>query len=172
MVVLGAGPIGSILLQLALQTGATGAAVVEPNPERRERAAELGAALSCHPEAAVDAVREWSNGLGADVVIEASGRLEGAQLALQLVRRGGTVVWFGVYPETEPVPVSPYLVNENELTVRGSFNNPFTHAAALGVIAAHRLRLDELISDRLGLDRLAAALESGDRYAGKVLVVP
>ncbi len=54
-VILGAGPIGSILLQLALQAGAARAAVVEPDPIRWARATSLGAELVCHPTDAREA---------------------------------------------------------------------------------------------------------------------
>jgi 2-desacetyl-2-hydroxyethyl bacteriochlorophyllide A dehydrogenase len=171
-VVLGAGPIGSILLLLAQAAGATRLAVIEPDPDRRARAANLGADIVCDPADAVEAILDWSGGLGADVAIEASGRSVGAELALQLVRRGGRVVWFGVYPERERLKISPYLVNENELTVRGSFNNPFTHQAALAVVGAGKLKLRELISDRIPLNHLAHALSRESRPRGKVIVDP
>jgi L-iditol 2-dehydrogenase len=171
-VILGAGPIGSILLMLALGAGATKLAVIEPDPGRRARAADLGADIVCDPVDAVEAIVDWSGGLGADVAIEASGRTVGAELALQLVRRGGRVVWFGVYPEQELLEISPYLVNENELTVRGSFNNPFTHRAALAVVGTRKLKLNELISDRIPLTDLAHALSPESRPSGKVIVDP
>ena len=171
-VILGAGPIGSILLQLAQATGAAKVAVIEPDPGRRAQALRLGADVACDPADAVEAILDWSGGLGADVAIEASGRAVGAELALQLVRRGGRVVWFGVYPERELLEISPYLVNENELTVRGSFNNPFTHRAALAVVGAGKLKLHDLISDRIPLTDLAHALSADSRPSGKVIVDP
>jgi 2-desacetyl-2-hydroxyethyl bacteriochlorophyllide A dehydrogenase len=172
VVVLGAGPIGSILLQLALGAGASRVAVVEPHPSRRSHATSLGADITCDPAEARETIFEWSSGLGADISIEASGRTAGAELALQLVRRGGRIVWFGVYPEVERLDISPYLVNENELTVCGSFNNPFTHQQALAVVAARRLMLTDLVSDRIGLGDLSRALRAEEGYAGKVLVNP
>lgn len=172
VVVLGAGPIGSILLQLALAAGASRVAVVEPDSVRRSHATSLGAEIACDPAVARETIVEWSGGLGADIAIEASGRTAGAELALQLVRRGGRIVWFGVYPEVERLDISPYLVNENELTVRGSFNNPFTHQRALAVVGARRIKLIDLVSDRIGLGDLSRALRAEDGYAGKVIVDP
>jgi 2-desacetyl-2-hydroxyethyl bacteriochlorophyllide A dehydrogenase len=171
-VILGAGPIGSILLRLALGAGATRLAVIEPDPARRARAISLGADIVCDPADAVETILEWSEDLGADVAIEASGRTVGAALALQLVRRGGRIVWFGVYPERELLEISPYLVNENELTVRGSFNNPFTHQAALAVVGTGKLKLHELISDRIPLTNIAHPLSPESLPSGKVIVDP
>jgi 2-desacetyl-2-hydroxyethyl bacteriochlorophyllide A dehydrogenase len=172
VVVLGAGPIGSILLQLALGAGASRVAVVEPHRSRRSHAASLGADITCDPTEARGTIFEWSGGLGADIAIEASGKTAGAELALQLVRRGGRIVWFGVYPQVERLDIYPYLVNENELSVRGSLNNPFTHQQALAVVAARRLMLTDLVSDRIGLGHLSQALRAEDGYAGKVIVDP
>jgi L-iditol 2-dehydrogenase len=172
VVVLGAGPIGSILLQLVLGAGASKVAVVEPDSARRSRATSLGADVTCDPSDAKEMIFEWSGGLGADLSIEASGKIAGAKLALQLVRRGGRIVWFGVYPQDQRLDISPYLVNENELTVRGSLNNPFTHQRAVAVIAARRIKLTDLVSDRIGLGDLAQALRTADSYAGKVIVDP
>jgi L-iditol 2-dehydrogenase len=172
VVVLGAGPIGSILLQLALGAGASRVAVVEPHPSRRSHAASLGADITCNPVEAKGTIFEWSGGLGADIAIEASGKTAGAELALQLVRRGGRIVWFGVYPQVERLDIYPYLVNENELSVRGSLNNPFTHHAALAVVGAGRIKLTDLVSDRIGLGHLSQALRAEDGYAGKVIVDP
>lgn len=174
VVVLGAGAIGCLLLQLTNLNGAARAIVVEPDPLRRERSRRLGADHACNVGTeAEDAIRDLTEGLGADVVIEASGTVVGAQLSLDLVRRGGRIVWFGVYPESQRLEISPYLVNENEITIRGSFNNPFTHSAAVALAATGRLRLDELISDRIPLDQLADHLDTrAPLPAGKVLVRP
>lgn len=174
VLVLGAGAIGCFLLQLAIISGAAVTIVAEPDPARRERARDFGADVACDSGDEVRAfVIEQTESIGADVVIEASGTTDGARLALDLVRRGGRVVWFGVYPESQLIELSPYTINENEITIRGSFNNPFTHHAAVALAASGRVRISELVSDRIALDQLPAALDSAAPLpAGKVLVQP
>jgi L-iditol 2-dehydrogenase len=174
VVILGAGAIGCLLLQLAIISGAASAIVAEPDLSRRERALDFGADVACDSGAESRAVvMARTESIGADVVIEASGTIDGARLALSLVRRGGSVVWFGVYPKAQLVEVNPYLINENEITIRGSFNNPFTHQAAIALAASGRLRLSELVSDRIALGQLPASLDSAVPLpAGKVLVQP
>jgi L-iditol 2-dehydrogenase len=174
VVILGAGAVGCLLLQLASLSGAAATVVAEPDAARRARALEFGADIACDSgEEARAVVREQTADIGADVVIEASGTIEGARLALDLVRRGGRVVWFGVYPESQLIDVSPYAVNENEVTICGSFNNPFTHQAAVALAASGRVRLSELVSERIALDQLPTFLDlAAPLPAGKVLVQP
>ena len=174
VVILGAGAIGCLLLQLASISGAACTIVAEPDAARRERSTAFGANIGCESgDEARAVVMEQTEGIGADVVIEASGTTDGARLALDLVRRGGRIVWFGVYPESELIEVSPYAINEHEITIRGSFNNPFTHQAAVALAASGRVRLLELVSDRIALDELPTALDpAAPQTAGKVLVQP
>ncbi|MFZ0059911.1 MAG: hypothetical protein WAL35_07695, partial [Acidimicrobiales bacterium] len=97
--------------------------------------------------------------IGADVVIEASGRLEAAAASFGLVRRGGTVLLFGVYPRNRSLAVNAFQINEDELRVVGSFNNPSTHSRALELISSGRVKVDGVVSDRLPLDDLAIAMD-------------
>jgi 2-desacetyl-2-hydroxyethyl bacteriochlorophyllide A dehydrogenase len=172
--ILGAGAIGCILLQLARISGAAATIVAEPDAARRARSLDFGADSVCDSgDEARTVVMEQTGGLGADVVIEASGTIEGARLSLELVRRGGRIVWFGVYPESQTIEINPYAVNENEITICGSFNNPFTHQAAVALAASGRVRLSELVSERIALDQLPTFLDlAAPLPAGKVLVQP
>ena len=174
VVILGGGPIGCMLLQLCRLAGAALIIVSEHRPARREIALELGADLVVEDDEAVRAaVSECTEDMGADVVFEAAGRAAAAELALALVRRGGTVMWFGAPPPEDDVTVSPFLVNDSEITIRGSYNNPFTHAPALRLLSTGRVRVDLLATHSVSIDHVPEALEgSGFRAAGKVLVMP
>ena len=71
-VIIGAGPIGLMLLQVAIHSGIRKAIVSEINPRRREIAGQLGAALTVDPtkESLSDAVRNATNGEGVDIAFE------------------------------------------------------------------------------------------------------
>jgi 2-desacetyl-2-hydroxyethyl bacteriochlorophyllide A dehydrogenase len=173
VVVLGAGPMGCLLIQVARLEGAASIIVSEPMPARRELAASLGAdvVLDAGPQVA-EAVLDRTGGVGADVAIEAAGKLATAEAALSLVRRGGTVLWFGVPPASERIQLSPFWVNDNEITIRGSFNNPLTFAASLELIATGRVQVGALITDSVPLREMEAALDLANfPDAGKILVV-
>jgi threonine dehydrogenase-like Zn-dependent dehydrogenase len=88
--VLGAGTIGLVTLQAALLDGIVHVAVVEPQDERRARAASLGAhAVYATPEEAKDAGEP-------DLVLDAVGAQATRQLGLELLRPGGTMVCIGL----------------------------------------------------------------------------
>ena len=170
--VLGAGPIGCLLIQLARIQGAGTILAVEPEPARRNHAIAAGADFTCGPDEAVAVLRELRDP-PADVVIEASGRTQTAEWAIGLVRRGGTVVLFGVYPEQERLSVNPFRVNEDELRIVGSLNNPNTHQRAIDLLSSGRVVLDGVITHRLGLEDLGKAMDR-DSFpgAGKITIDP
>jgi L-iditol 2-dehydrogenase len=172
-VVIGGGPIGCMLLQLCRLSGAT-VIVSEHRPARRELASALGAEYVVgEDEALEEAVSRLTNGIGADVVFEAAGRTAAAELAIGLARRGGTVIWFGAPPPGEDVKVSPFMINDSEITIRGSYNNPFTHAQALTLLTTGKVAVDALTSPSIQLERLPRALDGSEfREYGKVIVSP
>jgi len=159
VVVSGAGPIGCLLVQLARMGGAATVVSVEPSLARQNFALMAGADVVCTPSEALNVVHKLRGGVGADVVVEASGQLEAAERSFGLVRRGGTVLLFGVYPTTGRIPVSAFHINEGELRVVGSLNNPSTHSRALDLIASRRVNIANVLSDRLSLADLPAAMD-------------
>jgi L-iditol 2-dehydrogenase len=174
VVLLGAGPIGLLMLQLVRLAGAATVMVSEPVATKRELAASLGADEVVDPNQDDLAARVRARTeIGADVVIECVGAAATVSQALTLPRRGGRVVLFGVSPKEAEVPVRPYDVFINELTLVGSYINPFTHARALELLAAGRVRVEPLISHRLPLSRFPQALDlAGGGSAMKVIVAP
>jgi threonine dehydrogenase-like Zn-dependent dehydrogenase len=176
VVVLGAGPIGLMLAQLARLRGAGRVVCVEPSADRRALAQRLAADITldgADPATVQGAVQDLTHGLGADVVIEASGRTSAAQLTLDLVQAGGTIVWFGACPEHDRVAVPPFRVNDREITVRGSNINPFTHQTALTLIERGRVLVDDLVSDHLSFEALQGALDpTQPAPRGKPVLLP
>jgi L-iditol 2-dehydrogenase len=171
--VLGSGPIGCILIQLARMQGAGTIVAVEPNPSRRKLAALSGADLVCSPSELVATLRSVRTTVGPDVVIEASGNPAAAVTAVGVVRRGGTVLLFAVYPESARIEISPFRINEDELRIVGSLNNPHTHQRAIDLLAAGRLDLGNVITDSVGLEDVDRTMDIRNfPEAGKILVRP
>jgi len=152
VLVLGAGGMGNLIAQCARDAGAARVVVSEPIALRRQKALENGATDAIDPEAqdVGQEIRRLTR-IGADVVIEAAGNPKAQASCLSLVRKGGTVVWFGVAPQERTVEVSPFWVNENELRILGSYNNQFATGRAISLLAEGRVRVENLISHRLGL---------------------
>lgn len=174
VVVLGAGTVGLMLLQLAKISGAGRIIVSEPDDRNRELAARFGAEVLLDPmQDDVAAEVEKVTRVGADVVIESAGRLETAQLAIKLARRGGTVLQFGVVSPDMVATISPYDLFYKELTIRGSFVNPFTHARAVELLALKQVDVIPLVTHRFPLDDAAKALETAQsKDAVKVFLTP
>jgi len=159
VIISGAGPIGCLLIQLARINGAAVIVSVEPAPSRHEAARRAGADVVCDPAEVRGVLRRLRGATGADVVIEASGSLTAAGTSFDLVRRGGTVLLFGVYPQGRTITVSPFRINEDELRVVGSLNNPSTHSRALELIASGRVALEGVVSHRLALEDIEVAMD-------------
>jgi threonine dehydrogenase-like Zn-dependent dehydrogenase len=96
-----------------------------------------------------------------------------AQQAISLAAEAGRVLFFGVSPEAARVTLSPYQVYRKELTITGSFTNPFTQGRALALLHSGRLKVEELITHRLPLDQLPKALDLiAAHQATKILIQP
>lgn len=170
VVILGGGVIGLLMVELALQAGAGTVVLSTRQAPRRALALELGAHHAV--DAGADPVASIAALLprGADVVFECAGVGETFRQSIAVARRGGTVVLFGVVPEGEAVPVSPFELLTKELRLESAWLNPLTHPRAAELIAAGALSLDRLITRTLRLDEVPAAI-AGAPVFGEIKLV-
>ncbi|MDD3925887.1 MAG: zinc-dependent alcohol dehydrogenase family protein [bacterium] len=167
--IIGGGFIGLVLLQLCLEAGASRVILSDPSPAKLKMAMQLGATEAVGPERIHSLTQAEFEG-GADAVIEAVGRTETVEQALKLPRKGGRVLLFGVAPQDALVNFSPYDVFSRELSIMGSFVNPFTFSRSIEVIASGRLKLKRLVTHHFSLDEIAAGLNPDpDMIKGMVL---
>jgi len=165
--VLGAGPVGLMFVALLTLAGASVVAV-EPSRERAELARRLGAVSVLDPgsQDVAKAVRERSDGLGADVVVDAVGTQLAA--ALELVRKGGRVVLFGVDVRARAELAQEHITRD-ELTVVGSFVGQDVFPTAIRLLEQGRLDLEPLVTHRIGLEELPGAVD--ELRAGRAIKV-
>jgi alcohol dehydrogenase len=171
VVVVGCGPIG--LVALLLSASLAGRLIaVDGVPARRELAAELGAEAIA-PEAAAAFVAEATDGLGADVVIEAAGSPGGLDASLRLARGRGMVSVVGAHFEPD-YPLDNALMFERELTVRFSIGDPTADGdALLARLASGEVDPTPIVTHRLPLSEAAEAYRLFDsREATKVVLSP
>jgi (R,R)-butanediol dehydrogenase / meso-butanediol dehydrogenase / diacetyl reductase len=174
VVVLGAGPIGLLAMQMAKAAGAGHTVMVEPHARRRMLASALGADEVVEPEAAADHVLERSRGVGADVVIEASGVPALLQTAIDLCRSGGTVSLLSY--SASPSQVSGSRILAHEITIVGS--NAYTRAdfgRVMDLIADGRVQIDPMHTRTVRLEELPGALSDLATASGedvKIMVDP
>jgi L-iditol 2-dehydrogenase len=148
VVVLGAGPIGQMILQSARIRGATTLIAVDV----AERPLELARQLGAHPvngrsSDLAEQVRDLTGGLGADHAIEAVGAAATVQAAFDLVRRGGTVTLVGI-AEAPGIPLDTIKIVRTGLTVRSSFRYAHVHPGAMQLAAQGRVDLRTFVTDR------------------------
>lgn len=177
VVVLGGGVIGLLVVQLARLAGATSVVLVTRHEGKRQLAETLGATASIDPNARdpIEAITARDGLLpgGADVVIECAGVAETVRQSTLMARSGGTVVVLGVMPRGEKVEIEPFDILFRELKILGSFINPFTHRRAADLIASGVIKVEPLISRRIGLKEAPEAISHPPRPGEiKVLVVP
>ena len=174
VVVQGAGPIGLLALQFARAAGAGDVLVIEPSPARRRLATELGAINALIPDEAAEYVRDQTQGIGADLVIECTGVPRLLQTAVDLARSGGVVQLLSFLSEPATISADRWLAKE--VTVVAS--NAYTHddfRRAMTFLADGRVRAEPLHSRTVRLDELEATLRglsAGPSDDIKVLVDP
>ncbi len=171
VVVIGAGPMGLLFAMTYQALGAGKTIVADLLPNRLDFAREVGVHETLDPSEVdlVSAVKDLTD-LGADLVVDAVGNQIGT--AIQLPRRGGQVVLFGLRPHENP-PVNQYTITRYDLTVHGVFAglNPFEQTVQL--LESGGLHPSRLITDRMpltALERGIALMRSGQ--AMKVVVEP
>jgi threonine dehydrogenase-like Zn-dependent dehydrogenase len=156
--VLGAGPAG---LMFTAMLSAAGAHVitVEPAPARAALAAALGATQTLDPRAGdvVDRILELTDGIGADVAVDAVG----SQLdtVLRVVRPAGRVVLFGMNT-TMRTEVAQERITRRELSIFGAFiGGPELMPQAVKVLERGVVDLSPMVTHRVELGDLPAALD-------------
>jgi L-iditol 2-dehydrogenase len=127
--VIGLGPIGLMFVRLAKSVGARVIALGRRKTQL-SRAAALGAeelisTTEFHDSVAV--VRGLTAGRGADVAIEAVGKPHLWELCVHMVRKGGTVNFFGGCPSESHVSLETSLLHYSEITCKASFHHTPAH---------------------------------------------
>ncbi len=171
VLILGAGPIGLMMLQLARHCGAGKIVVSELIEEKRQMARKLGADVVVDPKDVnfkAILAREFEN---IDCVIEAAGSPVTQKQAIELAGKCCTVMLFGLVPPETEIPVKTFEIFNRELTITSSFINPYTITRAIRLLAHRRIVLDDIISDIVPLDRINEVFEDPSyRKRSKVLI--
>lgn len=162
MLVLGAGPIGLMFVALAKQLGCT-VTVAGRRAVRLEAAKKLGADHVIDigdGNNLVAKVREASKD-HFDVVIEAVGNPAVWEASVHLVRKGGTVNFFGGCPSGTTVTLDTTLIHYSDLTLLASFHHtPRTIRRALEFIEAGVIKAADFVNGECTLSELPQLLKS------------
>ena len=157
--VVGGGAIGLLMVQLAKLSGASQIVLSEPNEKRRQVGLQLGANAALDPTRpdAQEAFAQVLDG-GANVVIECVGNVPAVKSAFQFAGKGATVLLFSVPKVDATFDLPLFDVYKKELTIKGSFVNPDTHARAVALINSGKVDFGPIITHRFPLDQLPEAI--------------
>jgi 2-desacetyl-2-hydroxyethyl bacteriochlorophyllide A dehydrogenase len=171
--VIGLGVSGQLHVQLAKARGAGPVIGVTRSAWKRSVADRLGADLTVTTgDAGIQAVREATQGHGADVVIESTGMVKCIGDAIAMVRPGGTVVLFGIYTASEgALPFYQlYYKEPTVISARAAMGDDFPES--IDLVAAGRIALDPLVTQVLPVAELAQALGMLERDAdGRMKII-
>jgi Zn-dependent alcohol dehydrogenase len=167
--VIGAGGVGLNCIQGALLAGAGPIIAIDLAADRLGTALAFGATHAVDPAAddTPRAVRNLTDGRGVDCALVAAGSTTAVELALRLVRRGGTIVIVGMPASGAMVEIEPAGIAHDGIRILGSKLGSTRPAIDIPRLAAlyldGRLRLDELISSRAPLAAINDAMDSAAR---------
>ncbi len=158
VVVLGAGPIGLLVLQAARAAGAGTVVLVEPQRSRRELGGMLGADKLIDPTACdvAEAINTHIGAQGADVVIECAGIPRTIEQAVSLTRRGGTVSLVGVPNRPAQIQAAEWLIKEVRLATSLAYLRE-EFDIAQGLVGDGRIRCAALHTSTVSLQQLGDA---------------
>ncbi len=177
MVVIGAGPIGCMLMELGRIMGCARVIAVNRSRPRLETARCFGAdvCICSSEENAVDRVLEETGGLGAEVILTACPSPQAQADAIKMAKNRGRVNFFGGLPRDQGiVPIDTNTIHYRELFVMGSHGCvPRHHRQAVDLIASGKLNMKRYISHRFPLDKTPEAFRAAESREGmRVVVLP
>jgi L-iditol 2-dehydrogenase len=160
--IMGLGPIGLMFVRLAKWAFGARVIAIARRLEQVDRAIVLGAAegvLMGDAAAVISEVRARTAQRGADVVIEAIGHPQAWELGTQLVRKGGTVNFFGGCPTGTRVALDTDRLHYSEITCKASFHHTPDHIRrALELIADGTVTASHIVNHEEPLSRLPQVL--------------
>lgn len=153
VVISGCGPIGLAAVNLSKMLGAYVIAV-DPIPYRRDAAIRMGADAVLSPDdKAVPAINQLTNGDGASVVIECSGKGGAYEIGLSALRVGGTFVSVGENAQVDLKP-SDHIIRK-QLNVLGSWYTTMQQGKMVqDLMAEHRIAPYAFVTHRVTLERV------------------
>lgn len=168
VLLIGAGPIGLLLLQSFVSKGCTRIEVVDRDKSRLEMAKKMGASRVTDDLSSLP--KEHYH-----IVCDATGVSFLMEECLNYVRPSGKVLWFGVPHTDAKVTLPPFRIFEKEITILSSYTSLRNSWQALELMQTGRINVKDLISHKLPLEEFERGLkimETHSEPAMKILIMP
>jgi S-(hydroxymethyl)glutathione dehydrogenase / alcohol dehydrogenase len=166
VVVIGVGGVGLNAVQGATLVGASPIIAIDTLQMKLAAARTFGAThtIQSGVDDSLTAVKDLTNGRGADYVLVTVGNTEAIAQGIKMLRRAGTLVMVGIppYSATASLPVLPFVFAGQRIlgSTMGSTRLSADVPWLVGLYKQGRLRLDELITARYPLEHINEAIAS------------
>lgn len=157
LVVIGAGPIGCFMAQLAKIRGAQKVIMLDINDTRLEMARRFGVDITVNSskEDPINEVLKLTNGKGADKVISATPVNATQTQSIHMVRKGGLVVFFGGVPKGSLTELDCNLIHYNNIWIKGHFGASYSQSKrAFQLVVSPSFPAEKFITHVLPLDKI------------------
>lgn len=170
--VIGCGPVGLLILKLALLSGASEVYAFDKFPWRTDLAKKWGAteAWTVAADEGVEQLSSRTFGRGVDVVVEAAWADQSVNHAMEMATYGGRVVLVGIPPD-DNARFQHSMARRKGLTIMMARRMKHTYPRAIGLAAGKnpKVPVDELISEIVSLEEAASAFARNYAYEAGVI---
>jgi L-iditol 2-dehydrogenase len=157
LVIIGAGPIGCFMAQLAKIRGAQRVIMLDLNDNRLEMAKNFGVDVTVNSskEDPIEAVSRLTNGKGADKVFSATPANATQTQSIHMVKKGGLVVFFGGVPKGSMTELDCNLIHYNNIWIKGHFGASYSQSKrAYQLAISPTFPTEKFITHILPLDKI------------------
>jgi D-arabinitol dehydrogenase (NADP+) len=166
ILLLGAGPIGMLLLKTALAMGASSVTVVDRSRTRLALAAAEGGGVASTISSIDEAPRDRF-----DLVIDATGVPAIMGRTPEWARPGGRILLFGVPPSSARLSLDAFAIFRKGLALMSSYTSVRNSIQAVRMLKSGRIDVSTLVSHELPLERFAEGVELIEKGAAGVLKI-
>lgn len=173
---IGDGPIGQLAMQCAKIAGASKVIAVGSWDEKLDIARQLAADVVLHykRDDIVAQVLEYTDGEGADVILETSGNMIAFNQSIKAVKPGGKIVLYSFYSRVEfPATINNFIVKDADLI--GILASPNAFGPVLSLMESGRIHVKPLITHRYPMEQISEAIamiRNKQECRIKVLLMP
>lgn len=157
LVIIGAGPIGCFMAQLAKIRGAQKVIMIDINEKRLKMALDFGVdiIIDSSKEDPIEAIKKYTDGKGADKVISATPVNSTQTQSIHMVKKGGLVVFFGGVPKGSMTELDCNLIHYNNIWIKGHFGASYSQSKrAFQLAISPNFPTEKFITHILPLDKI------------------
>ena len=144
--------------------------VVDIMEKRLEKALELGAdvIINSSKEDVIQRVKQLTDGMGTDLVVETAGTEITTRQAIQVAKKGSTIVLIG-YSKTGELTLPISMVLDKELTIKSVYRYRNIYPMAIEAVASGKVNLKGLVTNVFTLDQVQEAMDSSINHKADIV---